>query len=98
MTESSFFLGSQEFMHSHTLLQVTRKLLQDSPVGIFLFLNDNDKHVFSQIANGEDVYGMDLEKYALTQDMLNLLKEGAKKEFKRQRDSLLINAEKELLQ
>ena len=74
------------------------KLLQDSPVGIFLFLNDNDKHVFSQIANGEDVYGMDLEKYALTQDMLNLLKEGAKKEFKRQRVSLLINAEKELLQ
>ena len=30
--------------------------------------------------------------------MLNLLKEGNKKEFKVQRDFLLVNAEKELLQ
>lgn len=75
-----------------------RNLLQDSPVGLFLFLNSQDKQVFSHLRNGGDIDLIDFEKYALTQDMLDLLKEGNKKEFKRLRNSLLINAEKELLQ
>ncbi|TFH81217.1 DUF262 domain-containing protein [Segatella hominis] len=74
------------------------KLLQDSPVGIFLFLNSQDKQIFSHIINGGDLDFIDFEKYALTQDMLKLLKEGNFNDFKRQRDLLLVNAEKELLQ
>ena len=74
------------------------KLLQDSPVGIFLFLNSQDKQIFSHIINGGDLDFTDFEKYALTQDMLKLLKEGNINDFKRQRDLLLVNAEKELLQ
>ena len=74
------------------------KLLQDSPLGIFLFLNSKDKQVFSQIVSGGYLDIINIEKYALTHDMLNLLKEGNKKEFKVQRDFLLVNAEKELLQ
>lgn len=74
------------------------RLLQESPVGIFLFMDRQDRLLFSQFISGGFLDITDFEKYALTRDMLNLWKEGNKELFKLQREVLLMNLEKNLLE
>lgn len=74
------------------------KILGESSAGVFLYLNVHDKQVMTQLINACDVDAVDLERHALTMDMVNLLRQGDKERFRIEREKLLAKYETCLLQ
>ena len=74
------------------------KILGESSAGVFLYLTVHDKKVMTQLINACDVDAVDLERHALTMDMVNLLRQGDKERFRIEREKLLAKYETCLLQ
>lgn len=72
------------------------KLLKDSPVGVVLFLTQNDKKEFTELLNGNSS-PIDFRKYMLSEELFDLWRNKEIEKFKEKRNHILMKAELELL-